>query len=87
MLELSRAGTNRAYSVSPLKSLCRGMSDMQTKQSAVGKDCGPVMETIKACIILRSCYDRPHQASASDLLRLLHQVNKKILYPRHAEKR
>lgn len=36
MLEVSRAGTNRAYSLSPVSLLCWDMSDMQTKQSAAG---------------------------------------------------
>lgn len=75
VLELSQAGTNRVYSLRSVCLLCRGMPDMQTKQSAGGCGCDG---DDKGYIILRSRYDRPRLASASDPLALLYQVNKKI---------
>lgn len=82
MLELSRAGANRANSLSPARFLCRGMFDMQTKavcsrlgfQACDGSD--------KQYIILRSCYIYLHQPSVkADSIKLLKNVLYKIIIP------
>lgn len=74
VLEVSGAGTNRAYSLSPVRFLCRGMFDMQTKAvcSQLGLQACDGDDKAYVYIILRSCYNNSHQASAmADSIKLI----------------